>query len=77
MTMSLLKAPSLRPLILVLYTLQITPGLLLVTKRLNGDNYPLWKSSMIIALTAKNKIGFVNGFYETPSQANKPADFAL
>jgi hypothetical protein len=52
-------------------------GLLLVTKRLNGDNYPIWKRSMIIALTAKNKIGFVNGSIETPSQATKPADFAL
>jgi hypothetical protein len=53
------------------------PGLLLVTKRLNGDNYPTRKRSMIIALTTKNKIGFVNGSIETPSQATKPADFAL
>ena len=52
-------------------------GLLLVTKRLNGDNYPTRKRSMIIALTTKNKIGFVNGSIETPSQATKPADFAL
>jgi hypothetical protein len=32
---------------------------------------------MIITLTAKNKIGFVNGSIETPSQATKPADFTL
>jgi hypothetical protein len=32
---------------------------------------------MIIALIANNKIGFVNGSIETPSQATKPADFTL
>jgi hypothetical protein len=32
---------------------------------------------MIIALIAKNKIGFVNGSIETPSQATKPANFTL
>ncbi|KAI5312945.1 hypothetical protein L3X38_042119 [Prunus dulcis] len=53
------------------------PGLLLVNKRLNGDNYPTWKRSMIIALTAKNKFGFVDCSIETPSRAKKPADFAL
>ncbi|CAL8994074.1 unnamed protein product, partial [Prunus brigantina] len=53
------------------------PGLLLVTKLLNGDNYPTWKRSMIIALTAKNKIGFVNGSIKAPSQAKKPADFTF
>ncbi|KAF9680578.1 hypothetical protein SADUNF_Sadunf06G0136400 [Salix dunnii] len=42
-------------------------GLLLDIKHLNGDNYLIWKCSMIIALTTKNKIGFVNGSIETPS----------
>ncbi|KAI5352153.1 hypothetical protein L3X38_005044 [Prunus dulcis] len=50
-------------------------GLLLVTKRLNGDNYFTWKCSMIIALTAKNKIGFVNDSIKAPSQTKKLVDF--
>ncbi|KAF7123853.1 hypothetical protein RHSIM_Rhsim12G0120200 [Rhododendron simsii] len=53
------------------------PGLVLVSKRLNGDNYGMWYRSMIIALTAKNKIGFVDGTIEPPSASKKPMDFAL
>lgn len=32
---------------------------------------------MIIALTDKNEIGFVNGSIKAPSQAKKPADFTF
>ncbi|KAF7151476.1 hypothetical protein RHSIM_Rhsim02G0004200 [Rhododendron simsii] len=53
------------------------PGLVLVSKRLNGDNYAMWYRSMLIALTAKNKIGFVDGTIEPPSASKKPMDFAL
>ncbi|GKA71611.1 ribonuclease H-like domain-containing protein [Tanacetum coccineum] len=42
------------------------PGLLLIAKKLNGsDNYGTWKRSMLIALSAKNKLKLINGEYET------------
>ncbi|KAB2610299.1 hypothetical protein D8674_018331 [Pyrus ussuriensis x Pyrus communis] len=37
------------------------PGLILVSKKLNGDNYNTWCRAMEISLSAKNKIGFING----------------
>uniref|UniRef100_A0A2N9GQC0 Reverse transcriptase Ty1/copia-type domain-containing protein n=1 Tax=Fagus sylvatica TaxID=28930 RepID=A0A2N9GQC0_FAGSY len=40
------------------------PGIMLVTQPLNGDNYQTWSRSMLMALTAKNKEGFVNGSIE-------------
>jgi hypothetical protein len=43
------------------------PGLLLISKRLIGsDYYGTWKRSMLIALSAKNKLKLVNGDYEEP-----------
>uniref|UniRef100_A0A2N9ISU2 Retrotransposon Copia-like N-terminal domain-containing protein n=1 Tax=Fagus sylvatica TaxID=28930 RepID=A0A2N9ISU2_FAGSY len=47
-------------------------GILLVIQPLNGDNYQTWSRSMLIALTAKNKEGFVNGSIEplNPSSAS-------
>ncbi|KAK3004114.1 hypothetical protein RJ639_018582 [Escallonia herrerae] len=42
------------------------PGHLLVPIKLNRTNYPSWSKSMIHALTAKNKIGFINGSIEQP-----------
>ncbi|CAL2246417.1 unnamed protein product [Prunus armeniaca] len=53
------------------------PGLLLVSKKLNGDNYATWQRSMVIALTAKNKIGFVDGSIERPSSTKKSDDYTL
>ena len=48
------------------------PGILLVIQPLNGDNYQTWSRSMLMALTAKNKEGFVNGSIEplNPSLAS-------
>ncbi|KAI3454794.1 hypothetical protein Pfo_011457 [Paulownia fortunei] len=37
------------------------PGASLVSKPLNGDNYATWSKSMGIALSAKNKTGFIDG----------------
>ena len=37
------------------------PGLILVAKLLEGDNYGQWSRSMKIALSAKNKLGFIDG----------------
>ena len=42
------------------------PGVILVSKPLNGDNYGTWSSSMQIALSAKNKTGFVDGSFKRP-----------
>ena len=42
------------------------PGFILVTQPLSGDNYHTWHRSMIMALTAKNKIGFVDGSISKP-----------
>ena len=42
------------------------PGLVLVSKLLDGDNYGKWSRAMRIALSAKNKIGFINGIVKMP-----------
>ncbi|GKC72139.1 cysteine-rich receptor-like protein kinase 8 [Tanacetum coccineum] len=43
------------------------PGLLLISKKLLGSkNYSTWRRSMLIALSAKNKLRLVNGEYEEP-----------
>ncbi|KAK2979691.1 hypothetical protein RJ640_027271 [Escallonia rubra] len=44
------------------------PGHFFISIKLNGANYPSWSKSMIHALTAKNKIGFINGSIEQPSE---------
>lgn len=46
------------------------PGLVLVSQLLTGDNYMAWSRSMSIALSAKNKLGFVNGKIAKPSDSN-------
>lgn len=42
------------------------PGQILVASALTGDNFNEWKRSMTLALSAKNKLGFVNGKYKAP-----------
>ena len=43
------------------------PGNILVTQPLLGmKNYQSWSKAMVLALTAKKKIGFVNGKIEKP-----------
>ncbi|KAK2977408.1 hypothetical protein RJ640_009959 [Escallonia rubra] len=63
------------------YSLQLLaidhPGHLLVPIKLNGANYPSWSKSMIHALTAKNKIGFINGSIEQPSEKDQPTEYAF
>lgn len=53
------------------------PGHMLVSTKLNGVNYPSWSKSMIHALIAKNKIGFVNGSIEPPSETEQPIEYAI
>ncbi|KAK3003669.1 hypothetical protein RJ639_018270 [Escallonia herrerae] len=52
-------------------------GHFLVPIKLKGINYPSWSKSMIHALTAKNKIGFINGSIEQPSEKDQPTEYAL
>ncbi|KAL5565621.1 hypothetical protein UlMin_028785 [Ulmus minor] len=42
------------------------PGLILVTNLLRGSNYHTWRRAMLMALTAKNKLGFVDGTIPRP-----------
>ncbi|KAL5562858.1 hypothetical protein UlMin_032605 [Ulmus minor] len=42
------------------------PGLNLVSNPLNGANFHTWHRAMLMALNAKNKIGFVDGTISIP-----------
>lgn len=42
------------------------PGLQLVSHQLKSDNYASWSRAIVIALTVKNKIGFIDGSLPTP-----------
>ncbi|KAK0595708.1 hypothetical protein LWI29_009242 [Acer saccharum] len=46
------------------------PGLVLVLKPLEGDNYEQWSRTMRFALSAKNNIGFINGMLQAPPSAD-------
>ncbi|XP_077237088.1 uncharacterized protein LOC143878727 [Tasmannia lanceolata] len=46
------------------------PGNILVSNLFNGENYSTWRRAMSIALTAKNKIGFVDGTITKPAPSN-------
>lgn len=39
----------------------------LISKKFNGEGYGEWKRSMMIALSVKNKLGFINGTLPKPS----------
>lgn len=42
------------------------PGMILVSKVLEGDNYSTSNRDMTISLSAKNKIGFITGSIKRP-----------
>jgi hypothetical protein len=44
-----------------------SPGAMIVSKQLNGENYNSWKRAMMMVLSAKNKLNFVNGTLPKPS----------
>ncbi|KAM1017674.1 hypothetical protein ACFX2A_048208 [Malus domestica] len=46
------------------------PGLHLVSKPLDGDNYSTWSRAMTISLSAKNKLGFMDGSIEAPPETD-------
>ncbi|XP_073030872.1 uncharacterized protein [Primulina eburnea] len=43
------------------------PGLILVSQPLTGDNFASWSRAMRIALSVKNKLGFVDGSISKPA----------
>ena len=43
------------------------PGLVLVSHQLTRPNYHTWRRAMVMALTAKNRLAFVNGMLLQPS----------
>lgn len=53
------------------------PGMVIVSKLLNGDNYGTWCRSIKISLSAKNKLGFVDGSVKRPSVETDPEGFSL
>ena len=46
------------------------PGLTLVSYQLTGPNFHTWRRAMVMALTAKNKLVFVNGMLLQPSSTD-------
>ncbi|CAL8999400.1 unnamed protein product [Prunus brigantina] len=51
--------------------------MVIVSKLLNGDNYGTWCRSIKISLSAKNKLGFVDGSVKRPSVETDPEGFSL
>ena len=42
----------------------------LVPKVLDGTNYSMWRRSILISLSAKNKLGFINGTISIPDESD-------
>ena len=49
-----------------------SPGLILVSQVLTGDNYASWSRAMTIALSVKNKLGFIDGSIPQPTGNDLP-----
>lgn len=47
------------------------PGLILVNQPLTGENYPSWSRSMRMAISVKNKIGFIDGTLKRPDESDQ------
>ncbi|KAI9168896.1 hypothetical protein LWI28_003579 [Acer negundo] len=43
-----------------------SPGQVLISQQLTGENYANWSRAMLIALSVKNKLGFVDGSIPEP-----------
>lgn len=52
-----------------------SPGMNLVNSSFNGKGYGGWRRSVLIALSAKNKVGFIDGAHKEP--ARDSTDFKL
>ncbi|GMJ07230.1 hypothetical protein HRI_004392200 [Hibiscus trionum] len=44
------------------------PGMILLTQPLGSDNYHSWRHAMMMALSTKNKLGFVDGSIPAPAR---------
>lgn len=44
-----------------------SPGMLLVNALFNGNSYGAWRRAMFIAMSAKNKLGLIDGIYFEPN----------
>ena len=53
------------------------PGYSLIPIKLNGTNYQSWSKSVMHALIAKKKIGFIDDTIEEPSQDANSIEFEL
>ncbi|KAJ0103022.1 hypothetical protein Patl1_04109 [Pistacia atlantica] len=47
-----------------------SPGQVLVSQQLTDENYTSWSCAMLIALSVKNKLGFVDGSISEPKILN-------
>lgn len=52
-----------------------SPGMNLISSVFDGRGFPGWRRSMLIALSAKRKLGFINGTCQAP--ASTASDFSL
>jgi len=50
--------------------------MILVSKPLDGDNFPTRRRAMVISLNAKSKFGFFYGTLKAPSMEDKPEEYA-
>ncbi|CAA0840066.1 Unknown protein [Striga hermonthica] len=50
------------------------PGMILVSHPLTANNYLPWRKSMIIALGAKSKLGFIDGKISEPDENDENYD---
>ena len=51
------------------------PGMVLVSKSLDGNNYSTWRRATTISWNAKSKFCFVDGTLKAPSAKTKPEDY--
>ncbi|KAL5567425.1 hypothetical protein UlMin_030589 [Ulmus minor] len=47
------------------------PGMILVAQSLNQENYHIWSHAMLMALTTKNKDGFIDGTVTRPPASSE------
>ncbi|XP_058002171.1 uncharacterized protein LOC131179367 [Hevea brasiliensis] len=47
-----------------------SPGMVLVSSPLTGDNYFIWSRSMMIALRAKDKLSFITGKHDKSEESS-------
>ncbi|XP_009759866.1 uncharacterized protein LOC142165429 [Nicotiana tabacum] len=50
------------------------PGLMLVAKQFNGTCFGAWRRAIIIVLSTKKKIGFINGSFPQPAPTSPLLD---